>query len=63
MPARPPARGWGTKHSTFAAPLSLTERILVVELQAWYVALDWPGFRRPSQCTAAVHDEQEAAVA
>ena len=26
----------------------LTERILVVELQAWYVALGWLAFRRPS---------------
>jgi hypothetical protein len=26
----------------------LTERILVLEIQAWYVALGWLAYRRPS---------------
>lgn len=29
----------------------LTERILVVELQAWYVALGWLAFRTPGGAT------------
>ena len=38
----------------------LTERILVLELQAWYVAIGWLAFRRPDQNQ---RDEVEAAVA
>jgi hypothetical protein len=38
----------------------LTERILVVELQAWYVAIGWLAFRRHGQQRPA---EVEAAVA
>jgi len=38
----------------------LTERILVLELQAWYVAIGWLVFRRPDQNQ---RDEVEAAVA
>ena len=38
----------------------LTERILVVELQAWYVAIGWVAFRRRGQSHRA---EVEAAVA
>jgi hypothetical protein len=42
----------------------LTERILVLELQAWYVAIGWLAFRRGGLRSGQHHPaEAEAAVA
>jgi len=42
----------------------LTERILVLELQAWYVAIGWLAFRRGDLGSDQHHPaEVEAAVA
>jgi len=44
-------------YDTMAAGLGvagLTERILVIEVQAWYVAMGWLAFRRPEQVGLAL---------
>jgi hypothetical protein len=44
-------------YDTMAAGLGvagLTERILVIELQAWYMAMGWLAFRRPEQVGLAL---------
>jgi len=45
------------QYDTMAAGLGvagLTERILVIEVQAWYVAMGWLAFRRPEQVGLAL---------